>query len=236
MLLKIMPDFKLKKLIAVYRSEESYYMEQMDVIADKTSKPMPVTREFLEGLLTDVKIKDNRNLTYSICNTEPKGKRILALEVRPDGFSVCWISREASRTIYLTEALAKSVGIATQALIMEFPPIIFKYHHGIHMRCVMDFNIGPLNMTYEMPLPNMTNSGSLCLGTAELEISPNLDKFMFDLERSVFNAKFSHFSGVVPKTEEHPLMYLFHRDQGTISCTELNERGNVKEFISFAHR
>jgi PRTRC genetic system protein B len=118
------------------------------------------------------------------------------LSLKPGG--CCWWAKAARRPLHLTESLAASCGLPTQAEC-NWPALLF-VSDQFSLRCYAlpeNRRPGPDTEILPAPLWNMYLNGGVCLGSARIErgAGEGAREHILDAENAFFLSQFSHLIG-----------------------------------------
>lgn len=177
----------LSHLITVYMNDESTYMEIIKKRPNGFTSPVPVSKEVLKELTMNVKLMSNKDFTYEFDNM----RNLIKFDLKGDSIKATWILKARKQRLLFSQSFK------IKELRLKLPDLCFHYGNSLSLYVTNKFPYSKENIFYELPLPNMSSSGSVCLGLNEdFSKIKNINDFMQSVEGAYFNSEFTHWSGL----------------------------------------
>ncbi|MCA6431322.1 MAG: hypothetical protein IM613_17945 [Cytophagales bacterium] len=105
--------------------------------------------------------------------------------------TVVWYQRAQTRKAWLS----KETGI--KGNLLPYPCLVFKVSKGdLSVYACADNDPQPTSPIFPLPLPNIYEDCTVCLGDARIERSKHLQTFIAGYERAFFDTEYNTFHGV----------------------------------------
>ena len=208
------------QLITVYKNSSDHYLESHKIISDGTSHKVGPGSPVSDDTLVELVRSLEKKVKYSNFEATILPDNLLYLCNDPGKFRLVWYICSPKRMVHFE----KKIGLPPSATII-FPSTIFSYDgHRLTVMCFGD-NSRPTMKTplLRPPYLNTGNSGSVCMGTAKIAPTKNIDDLMTNVETAFFSSKFSHTSGDHVTAGDWKEDWLNACSWGTFYLSQLNE-------------
>lgn len=182
------PNFKALQAIIVYQQDldhqgDSYYLETRRIHKGRMMEGVPMTKDALSKIVSEIKTAEidkiyckgflPKNLLY-------QGKNNLNVEL-------IWYVKSSWQTL----SFSKSLGIKNG--IMKVPTLIFKLKGSeLFVFAIKSDSPKESSLLYQAPFHNVFSGGNICMGSAKVVKSNEINEIMRNYEKAFFQSKFTH--------------------------------------------
>ena len=184
----LQPNFKALQAIIVYQQDldhqgDSYYLETRRIHKGRMMEGVPMTKNALSKIVSEIKTEDIDQVYckgFLPSNLLYQGKNNLSVKL-------IWYVKSSWQNL----SFSKSLGIKNG--IMKVPTLIFKLNgSGLSIFATKSDNPKKDSLLYQAPFHNIFSGGDVCMGSAKVVKSNEINEIMKNYEKAFFQSKFTH--------------------------------------------
>lgn len=184
----IQPDFKASQAIIVYNQDldhqgNNYYLESRRIKNGRMMEGKPLTKTLLSKIMSGINTEDIDNI---YCEGLLPSKLLYQGKDKMD-LKLIWYLKSSWQSL----SFDKSLGIKDG--IMKVPTLVFSLvGSNLSVFAVKTNSPNSKTILYQAPFHNIYESGSICMGSAKIVKSNEINEIMQNHENAFFQSKFTH--------------------------------------------
>ena len=188
----IKEDFVPKVAIVVYSQGDSreHYLESRRIEKKENGYNMlegkPLTKKLLAKMLEEI---DTKKLDKISCDGFLP-KNLIQYSNNNSQANITWYVKSSIHNLTFIESLGIKDGL------MHLPTLLFKLRGNcLCVYAIKSSIINEKTLLYKAPFHNVYESGVVCMGSAKVSKSTDVETLMKSYEDAFFQSKFSHLHG-----------------------------------------